>query len=105
MPLWASAVPENPMGEGILGQEDTLLEVSRMCEIEVAIRLGDAENYTVVRLIVAPILQRHQIVCRPRSFIPASILQDEIQVLAALGTTTVLSDISRVLDVVVESHS
>ena len=75
-----------------------------MREAEMAVWLGDAEDDAVMGFVSSPFIQRHEGVCRPSSLIFPSVFKDHIQVLAALGTTTVLSDISRILDVVVESH-
>jgi len=75
-----------------------------MREAKMAVWLGDAEDDAVMGVVSSPFIQRHEGVCRPSSLIFPSVFKDHIQVLAALGTTTVLSDISRILDVVVESH-
>jgi len=73
-------------------------------EIAMAVRLRDAEYDTVVRLIASPLIQRHEIMCRPGSFVSPSVFENRIKILPALRTTAVLPDVSRILGVVVKLH-
>jgi hypothetical protein len=75
-----------------------------MCEIEMAIRRCDTEDDAVVRFVASPFIQGHKVVGRPSADIPAPVFKNHVQVLAAFGTTTVLSDISCILGVVVKLH-
>lgn len=92
------------MWEDILGQEDALLQIPSMGEIEVAIRVGDAEDNAIVRFVASPFIQRHEVVCSPSTDVPPPVFKNHVQVLAALGTASVLSDIGCILHVVVELH-
>jgi len=92
------------MGEGILRQEDALVRVSPMSETEMAIRLRDTEDDAVVRLVTSAFIQGHKVMRGPSAYVPSPVFKDHIQVFAALGTTSVLPDIGRILAVVVELH-
>ena len=104
LPYLVRAILEYPVREGELGQKDTLAWVSPMGEIEMAVRLCDAEDDAVVGFVSSPFIQRHEIMCRPSPLVSPSVFKNHIQVLAALRTTAMLSHISRVLCVVVELH-
>ena len=75
-----------------------------MGETEVAVWLGNAEDDAVVGSVSSSLIQRHESMCRPGSLTSLSVFKDHIQVLAALGAMTVLPNMGRVLDVVLESH-
>ncbi len=75
-----------------------------MGEVEMAVRLGDAENDTIVGSVASPLIQRHQIMRRPGPLMSPPVFVDHVQVFAAFRTTAVLSDESCILRAVVELH-
>jgi len=73
-------------------------------ETEMAVGLCDAEYDAVVGLTASPLLQRHEIMCRPSPVVSPSVFIDHVEVLPALGTMAVLPDESRILRAVVKPH-
>ena len=98
------AIPGHKAREVKLRQEDTLSGISGVGEIEMTVRLGNAEDDAVVGFAAATFIQRHEVMCRPGPLESPSVFENRIEILAALRTATMLPDVSRVLRVVVELH-
>ena len=75
-----------------------------MSEVEMAIRVCDAQNDAVVRSINSALLERNEIMRRPSTLMASPVFVDHFQVLAAFGATAVLPDIGRVRGSVAEFH-
>jgi hypothetical protein len=99
-----AAVPVYPVWERELRQEDTFAGMSAVGEIEMAVRLCNAEYDTVMSLIASPFIQRQEIMCGPCPLVSPSVFINHVQVLPAPGTMAVLPDKSCILRAVVELH-
>jgi len=73
-------------------------------EVEMTVRVCDAEYHTVVGFVASPLIQWHEVMCCPSSLVSPPVLINHIQVLAALRATAVLPDKSCILCAVLEPH-